>query len=484
MSLPDLAGKTILLAALFLAPAASFAASAKEKAGPAPEELVRQLGADSFADREAAEKRLTEAGFPAREAVRKAKDSTDPEVRMRAGRVWERLRWLAVPGMTAADLPGLLGSPRENPDVCHNWDGLIAGNGGAVAPLVLLMWEDDAQRANAVQVMWQLLARMDTKTLSEALSRAATDSACTPDSLRTLLLAVPSANTADTGRKTAAALAALQNALWLHEDAMNLSVRSWLAWRNEESLRACCAAVSGGGLQEKLWADFDPSQKEKGLFAVTYGSQRDTVMLLYVRLAAMLNTPARLAGKVAVAEPEKSPEADEIISTLAAMGLAGEAVRALENASGPRALYLRFIARTAAGDAKKAEADRAAALKAIEDAVGIAGKDGRGEDLLYGLAEIMARHNDAGAEALYRKITTLPPENSVYDSNAWLRLGQIAEARREYGRAADCYEKTVETARKGSFFFSITGDDGESCYGDAAFDLMRRRIEALRAKGK
>jgi tetratricopeptide (TPR) repeat protein len=329
--------------------------------------------------------------------------------------------------------------------------------------------------------MWQLLDRLDTKTLSAALSRAVADGDCTAESLRTLLLAVPAAN--ESGRKTTAALAALQNALWLHEDAMNLSVRGWLIWRNDESLRACCAAILAGGLQEKLWADFDPAQKEKGLFAVTYGAQRDAVMLLYVRLAAMMNTPGRLAGKVALADPEKSPEADAVVSGLAGMRLAGEAVRILENASGPRSLYLRSVAQSAAGDAKKAADDRAAAMKALDEAVAAAGKD-KAESVLYEMAEIMARHNDAGAEAFYRKITGMAPENSVYDSNAWLRLGQMAESRREYGRAAECYEKTVEAARKGGFFFSITGDDGESCYGDAAFELMRRRIDDLRAKGK
>src|SRR5438067_1354287 len=46
--------------------------------------LVKQLGDDDFAKREAATKRLEEIGEPALDAVTKATTSSDPEVRRRA----------------------------------------------------------------------------------------------------------------------------------------------------------------------------------------------------------------------------------------------------------------------------------------------------------------------------------------------------------------------------------------------------------------
>jgi RNA polymerase sigma factor (sigma-70 family) len=56
----------------------------KEKKDPTPEELVKQLGAPEFADREAATEALLEIGEPALAALRAAARDENPEVRRRA----------------------------------------------------------------------------------------------------------------------------------------------------------------------------------------------------------------------------------------------------------------------------------------------------------------------------------------------------------------------------------------------------------------
>ncbi len=470
-----------------------------------PEQLIRQLGAETFAEREAAEKQLVEAGFEARESVRRELESKDPEVRLRAGRVWAKLRWLVVPDLDAGRVKGLLGSPLQDPEVRRNWDVQLAKSGAGLVPLVLLMWEDAEQRQNAAQVMWQMLDRLDTKSFSAALSRAVLDGGIKPESLRLLLLTSASAN--ETGRRTTAALAALLQSLWLYDDALTVSARGWLSWQDDACLNLCGTAIIAGSLQEKFWEEFDPAQKEKGLYAITYGSMRDRVTLLYVKLAAKLNSPARIAGKVRISNPDTASETDAIISDLVAMRLTADAAGLLENATGPQALYLRSLVRAAQGDAKKAEADRAAAMKALEEAakaVLAEPKDGRvrivigprqrfggesaapssGEEAVYQMAEIMFKHNDAGSEALYRRVVAMKPDNTVFDANAWLKLARIAESRKEYAAAAECIGKAVAVFRAGSFFFSMPSDDGGECSGDAALELLQRRAAELREKGK
>src|SRR5690349_11004616 len=80
------------------------------------ERLIKQLGDDDFDRREAAAKRLDAIGEPALEAVRKARDSDDPEVRQRARevvRLIERRVFgeeLALPGHTS-DIVTLAVSP-------------------------------------------------------------------------------------------------------------------------------------------------------------------------------------------------------------------------------------------------------------------------------------------------------------------------------------------------------------------------------------
>ena len=52
---------------------------------PEIEQLIQQLGNPKFAEREAATKRLSAIGEPALEALKKATENTDAEVRRRAG---------------------------------------------------------------------------------------------------------------------------------------------------------------------------------------------------------------------------------------------------------------------------------------------------------------------------------------------------------------------------------------------------------------
>jgi hypothetical protein len=82
----------VLCALLFLLPAGR---SRAQDSGAAREaaSLVEQLGSERFEEREKAERRLVEIGSEAWEAVRDAaRNSTDWEVRCRAGRLLGDLR--------------------------------------------------------------------------------------------------------------------------------------------------------------------------------------------------------------------------------------------------------------------------------------------------------------------------------------------------------------------------------------------------------
>ncbi len=96
-------------------------------AGPDPErvsQLVRDLGADSFEAREAAEKALIELGRDALEAVQAVQGSPDPEVRERAAHViasivrprWRRDLAAAIAEAREAKKPLLVFSTVGEPD--------------------------------------------------------------------------------------------------------------------------------------------------------------------------------------------------------------------------------------------------------------------------------------------------------------------------------------------------------------------------------
>src|SRR5262245_34247453 len=77
-------------------------AKSEEPAVPKPmaeqqkriDQFVKQLGADSFDEREQAQKELEKIGLPALASVRQAAKSTEAEVARRAGDILERLEEL------------------------------------------------------------------------------------------------------------------------------------------------------------------------------------------------------------------------------------------------------------------------------------------------------------------------------------------------------------------------------------------------------
>ena len=79
----------VVLAVLLLA--VGFQASAEDKT---PSDLVRQLGDADFEVRQKAGEELRGLGYAARNEVKDAISSPDPETRERAKELWKSLRWM------------------------------------------------------------------------------------------------------------------------------------------------------------------------------------------------------------------------------------------------------------------------------------------------------------------------------------------------------------------------------------------------------
>ncbi len=89
-------GVIVLFAALAILP--SFAPSLHAEGEPSRadteiDRLVEQLGHDEYEMRQAAQKRLVDIGPPAEEAVRKALEHPDPEIRRRADIILKQIKW-------------------------------------------------------------------------------------------------------------------------------------------------------------------------------------------------------------------------------------------------------------------------------------------------------------------------------------------------------------------------------------------------------
>src|SRR5687768_12912549 len=71
----------------------------------APEDLVRKLGVDDYAEREKATDALRKLGKGAEEALKKGQESQDPEVRSRSKALLEELKPAAAPRRAPARPP-------------------------------------------------------------------------------------------------------------------------------------------------------------------------------------------------------------------------------------------------------------------------------------------------------------------------------------------------------------------------------------------
>ncbi|RKY23340.1 MAG: hypothetical protein DRP79_09370, partial [Planctomycetota bacterium] len=63
--------------------------------------LIEQLGHDEYGEREAAQERLLDSGAPAEDAVHKALQHPDPEIRRRAGIILKQIKWYLPPEQRA-----------------------------------------------------------------------------------------------------------------------------------------------------------------------------------------------------------------------------------------------------------------------------------------------------------------------------------------------------------------------------------------------
>jgi tetratricopeptide (TPR) repeat protein len=139
------------------------------------------------------------------------------------------------------------------------------------------------------------------------------------------------------------------------------------------------------------------------------------------------------------------------------------------NPTEARFLYLQAEALQAQGNGREAEPLRAKALELQPDQ----------EAPHYTAGEMLL---DLGRNELslkeWQAILKIPPENDVYDINAYLRLGRIYQRLKKNDLAADNYEKALEifkTKRAG-------GNSGYGMIGGNEADLARI-IAELRGKG-
>lgn len=426
------------------------------------ERWLRDLGSDDTQKVAVARRELEALGPAARDEVRTAAVSGDPSIAVPAGLIWNRLRWKVTEAVNDATLLALM-SPIADPATAGKWEEIIRRHGGDTVLLLAEMANTPGARTAASRALMLLLIRVEPAEVAAAISHCGGADLA---SARRLLLA---ASEEELDLAAHQRIVQVYLHLWLYEDAVDAARRGWRRWKEESLVQAARSAVRRGDIGDRLRSMLEDAAEGR-----EYGPRASDCAFL-ARVAS--GTPAIKAFEgrlrfenLRVFAPR---DLEVLVDALNDSGLAAESLRLLRRASHPHALYLRSVSRKAAGDAGGASADRAEARRMAAARSGT-----ERETATFELGELMERHGDsAGAIEAWESVLAQEPDGTVADANSALRLAKQAEARREYARAADLYERALDIGRKqGS---SITSGDGAQG-AFVGWEWLGRHIEDLR----
>lgn len=425
------------------------------------EQLVRDLGAADTNARAVAARAIEALGPEGRLAVRRAAIASDPATATPAGRLWDRLRWQVI-GPVDDPTRAALMAPIGDPATAAKWEEVIRRHGGDTVLLLSESANTAGQRTPATRALLLLLSRVEPAEVAAAVARVG---GADLDSALRLLRA---ASEEELDLSAHQRICQVNLLLWLYEDALDAARRGWRKWKDDALVQAGRTAVRRGRLDARLRSMIEDAAQ--GREHATRASDCAFLARVASGTPAMKGFEDRLRfDNVRVFAPR---DLEVLVDALNESDLAAESLRLLQTVSHPHALYLRAVSRRAARDAAGAAVDVAEARRLAEAEAG----EGR-ETVLFELGELMERHGDSDAAiTVWESVLARGSGDTVPDANAALRLAKQAEARRDFGRAADLYQRALDIGRKqGS---SITAGGAQSAF--VGWEWLSRHIEELR----
>ncbi len=439
-----------------------------------------QLGASSFAEREQAGEELLRLGSRARAVVAPLLESHDPEIRLRARKVWERLVWYVVPdaeadidaflaelniGTAAPKEPGFIarGSGRNGvaqpwrrnrPRVSAAWRRFITRHKAESIPLLFVIQQDPTTRAlveDGVRVLLQVVSasaihqRMQAQPIHEQAQFVDLVLALNADSLQ---------------QTEALQRVVLMRLAGRNRDVISLGRFGWLRTSDREVdafLVETAAAIRAGKLQNEFWAAAGAELDRAG-----HVNSQCMLMTYYAKVGVLLNQPEQVANimRHELLQSAEPALLEALVAVLSQLELHGD-IRVLLHESGTAALtYLQMYS-----DNKTKRIDQLTEEQ-WEYLCNLINSE---KDCSH-LAKMLERHEEELLAArTWPLMFEFDPPDSLYDANAAFRLATWHDDRGEFTKAADFYEAGLAASQKSGG--SITGTSAAT---------IREKIDELR----
>ena len=442
-----------------------------------------QLGASSFAEREQAGEELLRLGSRARPVVAPLLESNDPEIRLRARKIWERLVWYVVPNAEAdidafrAELnvgtaaqavprkPVVFADDfgrndfvqpwrRSRPQISAAWRRFITRHKAESIPLLFVIQQNPKTRVlveDGVRVLLQVVSA------SAIQKRLQAQPIHEQDQFVDMVLALK----ADSLQQVdALQRVVLMRLVGRNRDVINLGRSGWLRTRDREVdafLVETAAAIRAGKLQNEFWAAAGAELDRAG-----HVNSQCMLMTYYAKVGVLLNQPEQVSGilRHELLQSAEPALLEALVAVLSQLELHGE-IRVLLRESGTAALtYLQMYS-----DNKTKQIDQL-----TEEQWEYLCNLINSEKDCFRLAEMLERHTEElFAARTWLLMFEFDPPDSLYDANAAFRLAAWHDDRGEFSKAADFYESGLTASEKSGG--SITGTSATT---------IREKIDELR----
>ncbi|HBC86175.1 MAG TPA: hypothetical protein DCZ94_04390 [Lentisphaeria bacterium] len=427
-----------------------------------PAELVKQLGDQKYELRQNAMDELKKSGFKARDDVRKALSSDDPEVKERARELWKSLKWMVFENAGQDIYQSVSKMANRDADV-EIWGNLYRVYGCDIIYIIMEMRSDKKLSDAGIRGFKYLLEKSDLAELSAKIS------GCKVESTRMELVKfIKSVMPENMNTELSVKMLKLLKQFWLYEDAVEFGKAAWISWKNDKLIAETAEAVRLGMMGKEIWEHCIreiEDERDK--------SSREILAAFYISLAGELDRKDKIkevlgaiGGKI-----EDKSTLQRVCEILLKNGQYEELMKLAADRKEGIFIYMRIIVLSRTGKSKEAEEGWKNIL-ATEYT----------EEELFTLGEFISeKGKDRLSEQIWWKIIELGKgkKDSIYVINALLRAAPYLEERGEYGKAADMLERVMKSSKEiGGFYFSskVAGEDAEKS--------LRKKLEDLRKKEK
>jgi len=419
--------------------------------------LIKQLGANDFKKREMATQKLLKLAYYARNEVKQALNSPDPEVRLRLKKIWGKIKWRLFPE-AEDDVTEFIYKLQPVYSKYKEWDTLSKKYGPAI---LLLLLDLNKKKQYKRQVLNGVAALIKTTPLN--FTAKFIEESPQKKSIIEMIknLEIERLNKAESLK-----LVKLFNKLDLKQDSVMLTSTIWSVANSTR-----IPPIILGYFTDKKFTDEIFEIAREHLSTADTTQAKDWQLCFFAKLAKDINKRDQI--KYLLDDIDYTLKDKKAMIYLAeiliSMSLNTEAINALSELHTPRSIYLRAVAYNNAGNKNHSGTMMKILSKKITT-----------EEICYSVAEEMNKFNDIRAVTLWLKIVKMKPDNSVYDSNALFHLASFYELKGKYAKAAEMLEKGINNK---DGILLLSEKDGTISGKDAKVKI-EQRINALKAQEK